>query len=763
MKQAKTPMPKSVGLALGAIASLYMPLAFGQAPAPAAAASAPARAGDADLQQIVVTATRRSEKLSEVPISVSAVTGLDVEAKRITNFSDVVNITPGPTFIPVKGSATSTIQIRGRYSNNDATSLQNPVGVYIDDLYYGSLASFDSDFFDIQQIAVLRGPQGTTFGRNAVGGAVQVTSNVAVIGESSGQASVTAMKFDHGQSGLESTGYFNVPLGAKLAGRLAYSVKNDGGYQHNLVTGHYVADDKIAGFKGSLAYRPEPDLKLTALGSYSRRNNKGDGARVIGMGWVAAAEAAASNSLHDVMIDDEGKITRDIGSLVLKAEKNLDAGTLSLIGGYRHLNASFASDSDGGPMPANFPSINLNREDQESLELRFVSKTDHQFDYVTGLYLGYENLFHSILFNFNGTSPNTELSVFTKGTLQTQLVTGTAKTLSVGPYFEGRWKFNPQWSLTGGLRYVYDRKKGLTEHDGTSAFYGGPYVANLPSTNWTAVTPRTILEYKPAKDVMFYGSVSAGYQGGGWVLTAPTQAKALVPLQPEKTLSYELGTKSSFLGGRLVANASLYQANTRNLQVRSLVNGTLNDTNAGEARVRGLELELAVRPVRNLTLGVNYAYTDAIYKSFPGCAAPNIDCSGNPLPFTPKNDTTLYADWSMSLGSAGSLIWHADDKFADSYRLAATNTQQIAWPYTRRDGILNGSVTYVPESGKWDLRFWSKNLTNRQYAANSLNYYFYNMSVADVKAASAAGLTPDSETMTIAPPRSIGATYTYYF
>jgi iron complex outermembrane receptor protein len=761
MRQAKGQATWPSALALGAVAGLFAQNAAAQASAspPAAAASAAAGA-DAAPQEVIVTATRRAQRLRDVPIAISAVSGIEVEARRLSNFVDVVDITPGPTFVPVKGSATSSVQIRGRSSTNDATTLQNPVGIYIDDIYYGSLASFDSDFFDVQQIAVLRGPQGTTFGRNAVGGAVQVTSNVARLGERSGQVSLTGLKFHKGESGVESTGYANMPLGQQMAARIAYSVKDVGGYQHNLVTGNYVADNRINSIKGSLTYAPTADLTITGLASYSRRDNKGDGPRIIGMGWVAAAQAAASSSLHDVMIDDEGRVEREISSALLKVEKKTRLGTFSTLLGYRHLNASFVEDSDGGPMPVNFPSVNLNRESQYSLEFRLVSPSDRQFEYVTGLYLGYEDLFHSILFNFDGRLPNTRLATFTGGTLQTQLVGGSGKAISAGPYFEGKWKFNDQWALTGGLRYVYDKKKGVTEHVGTSAFYGGPYVATLPSKTWTALTPRVILEFKPTKNLLFYGSASSGYQGGGWVLTAPTLAKATTPLEPEKTRSYELGTKSTFFDGALAANAALYQANTKNLQVRSLVNAVLTDTNAGEAEVKGLELELALRPMRGLNLGLNYAYTDARYKSFPGCAAGNVSCTGKQLPFTPKNDVTLFADWTMRIGSGASLTWHVDTKFADAYQLVATNAQQIAVPYTKRRGVTNASLTYARDDADWDVRVWSRNLTNRSYATNGLNYYFYNMSVAE---AVAAGAAADSERLTIAPPRSVGVTFTYHF
>lgn len=753
----------------GSAASIFAAPAFAQAaqPAPAAATNTPSAAAESAPGDIVVTATRRAERLQDVPIAVSALDGKQVQAQRIDNFSSITRIAPGPTFVPVKGTSTIAVQVRGQYSNNDAPGLENPVGVYIDDIYYGSLASFDANLFDVSQIAVLRGPQGTTFGRNAVGGALQITNNMAELGHTDARITMTGLGNAMGQLGIESDGYVNYALGDNLAARFAYSVKNDGGYQKNLKTDTYLDDNRVQSVRGSVTWQPSDRLKMTASASYTHRGGYGDGAVIVGQGsLVQQVRAANGGDLHKTLLDDDGKTRRNLFAGIVKFDYDTDIGTISSITGYRSLNAYYREDSDGGPLPANFPSINYNREKQASEELRFTSKFGGPFDFVAGAYFGYEDLYKGIQFNFNGTLPQSYLSVLSPGRIASQFVAGKIHNYSLGPYFEGKYKLTSKLSFTAGIRYSYEKKDGYTSHVGSSPFYGAPYFVELGkggSTNsWHAFTPRFIVDYKPTRDISFYASVSKGFQGGGWVLTATSAAKALIPLNAETTWSYEVGTKSSFFDHFLTTNVAAYLADTSNLQVRSLINGVLTDSNAGKERVKGIEVEAAIHPVKGLSIGGNYAYTDAVYRSFQGCAAGGLDCTGNNVPFVPKHDFTAVVDYSMEMNSGARLGFHFDDKFASAYQLIATNLQQIGVPYTRRRNVANASLTYTPPSGAWDLRVWSTNLFNKTYASNGLNYYFYHLSPAEV--ASVGGPSKaDVERLTIAPPRVIGVTFTARF
>jgi len=728
-----------------------------------------ARTPAAGTSDIVVTATRRSERLQNVPIAISALGEQQIQARKIDNFSEIIKIAPGPTFVPVKGTSVITVQIRGQGTINDSPGLESPVGVYIDDIYYGTLASFDANLYDVSQVSVLRGPQGTTFGRNAVGGALQITNNLPKMDSLSGRVTVTGQTYKGGHPGIETDGFINVPLSQTLAGRVAYSVKDDEGYQHNLVTGNNLANNKVASVRGALRWQPSAAWDIVASASYLRRRGYGDGPTIVGDGSLAAQVAQASGgNLHKVLLDDDGYTRRTIWSGLLNISYDTGIGTITSITGYRSLKSRLGEDADGGPNPVNFPSFNTNDEWQISEELRFTSDFSGPLSIVGGLYFGYEDLNHKIGFGFNGTDPNLYFSVLNAGQYTPgQVFEGQIENRSVGPYLEGKYKLTDKLALTAGIRYSYERKTGYTRHVGSSPFQGGPYYQDLPANgdatdSWSGFTPRFILEYKPTSHALVYASASRGFQGGGWSFNVRTPQAAATPLKAQTTWSYEVGTKTDFFDRLITLNVAAFLADTSNLQVRSQVNGVFQDSNAGELRAKGVEVEAVLRPISGLSFGANYAYTDAYYKSFIGCTAGGLDCTGNQAPFTPKHDFTALADYDMELGNGGRITLHADTKFASAYELTPTGGGQRAVPLTKRNNVANASIAYTSAGGSWDLRLWARNIFDKQYVTNGLQYNFYHVTRAEVAAAGGLG-NLDVERVSVAPPRVVGLTFTKRF
>jgi iron complex outermembrane receptor protein len=726
-----------------------------------AAAAAPASGETAAVSEVIVTATKREEALSRVPIAVTALSGEQVKAAHIGNFADLPSQVPGATFISTKGQSTANVQIRGQAATNDAPALELPVAIFMDDIYYGSLASFDADFFDIGQIAILRGPQGTTFGRNVVGGALQITSNKPKLNDQFGEVNLTLESYDrHNSSGVEGQGFFNLPVNDKTAVRLAYSVKDVDGYMHNVLTGHNLSDQKSYAIRPSLLWQPTDDLRVTAFLQYNHENMYSSGYQFFGQGSVVANAKAISSDPWDTFQDVDGHNRRDIVATQVRADWERSFGTLTAITSYRTLNSDYVDDGDSGPLPMNNHSVNASREFQFSEELRLTSPSGKRLEYVAGLYYSFENLRKSISFGFNGTVPGQFLGVLTGGKLQNETVTGDAHVLSVAPFAEAKFHITDQIALTAGARYTVEDKDGYTKHANGSVFYGAPFDVNFSHT-WSAFTPRGIIEWTPTDTMLFYGSVSTGFKGGGWSLTSTSPAAAVTPLSPEKSTSYELGTKLQLFDRRLSFNAALFQADTRDLQVRSLVGPVLTDTNAGSERARGIEIETVAAPMTGLRVGVNYAYNEAIYRSFKGCAAGGVDCSGNRVPYVPPNDIKLFADYSWD-AFGGSLNAHIDDEWSSTFEVSPTNYrlggQPLARPFTKKDGLLNASLSYAPQNAKWRLQLWGKNLTNVWYMAAPSNYYFYFLTTAEF----AAGLR-EVDRGVINPPRQVGATFTYKF
>lgn len=730
--------------------------------APAAAQSAAddaARASDqgANPSDIVVTATRREENLRDVAIAITALSGEAVKEARITNFADVPALVPGATFVSPKGPSTASITIRGQTQTNDSPHLDIPVAVFQDDIYFGTLASFAADFFDIQQLAILRGPQGTTFGRNVVGGALQITSNFAKVGETNGEINVTLSHFDTAKDpGIDTQGFVNLTTGTNTAFRLGYSAKLIGGYNHNRTTGTYLSKQKSLALRPTFTWEASDRLTVKFLGQYFHEDGLPAGYRSVGQGTVQAACDAIRKNAWDVCHDVDGHNKRTIWLGQIRADLDLGSADLTSITSYRYLDTSYVDDGDSSPLPANSDSLNASHEKQVSQEIRVASSGDSKFQYVGGAYVSYENLQKVIRFAFNGTLPGSRLGTLTGGQLQRQTVTGISKVTSAAAFLEGKYNFTDQLAVTVGGRYTIEHKTGSTVHDGTSVFYGPAYSVTDLRDTWRAFTPRAVLEFKPRPGLLVYGSVSRGFKGGGWSLTATSPTLARVPLKPEHSTSFELGTKARFFD-MLDINLAAYHAETTNLQVRSLVNGVLIDTNAGKLRVKGVEAEMALQVTPELRLTTNYAYTDAIYASFKGCAAGGVDCTGNPGQYTPKHDVTVGANYRVDVGD-GELNFNATAQWASAFPVGPLENQPIAEALTDKNGFINASIGYTFPDRATRILVWGRNLTNKWSFTSAANYSFYFVSQAEF----AAGAR-EVDRGPINPPRQLGITLTRSF
>jgi iron complex outermembrane receptor protein len=752
-----------IGTSRSARLGLFSRAAAG-ALAVAAGFAVPAMAADPPIasegeEEITVTATRREEALRKVPIAVTAISAKTVKEDRIFNFADLPAAVPGATFISTKGQSTANIQIRGQASTNDSPHVGLPVAVFMDDIYYGSLASFAADFFDIAQIAVLRGPQGTTFGRNVVGGGLQIISNKPEIGVTGGEITVGLSMYDTARDpGFDAQGYYNVAGGETWAARLAYSVKDIGGFSHNRVTDSYLSDQKSFALRPSVRWQPTPEVDVMLMGFYYNEHGAPSGYRAVGQGSIVAAMRAAEDNPWDVFHDEDGKALREIWMTQLRADWDTgNLGTLTSITSYRALDTEYFDDGDSGPLALNKPSLNASEEWQFSQELRLASPSGQTVEYIVGAYYSHESLFKLISLNFQGDNPNSFLSVLTRGQVQNQNVFGDSIVDSFAVFGEAKWHITDELSLTAGARYTVEDKGGYTTHLGTSAFYGAGFHVELDDS-WNSFDPRVILDWKPNDDMLFYASYSTGFKSGGWSLTSTSAAAAVIPLEPEESKSYEIGTKLNFFESALQVNLALYQADTRNLQVRSLVNGVLTDSNAGEARVRGLELEAVAQPFDGFTLGVNYAYTDAEYSSFVGCAAGGVDCTGNKLPFVPENDVRIFAEYEWEMNGGALMTAKVDAQWASDYELLPTNGPSFMREFTSKDGVVNTSLIYETADSDWKVQVWAKNLTNEWSASTGANYFFYFLTPAEFAAGNRI-----VERSSISPPRQIGISITKAF
>lgn len=742
------------GWATGVIAGVASFAGLGFA-SPALAQQAEPEGQTTENVELVITATRRQTTVQETPIAVTAIGGAQLEEQHIQTFQDLAPLVPGARFNETKGTA-ATVILRGQYQVNDSPALEVPVGVFIDDIYYGTLGSFDADFFDTDQVAVLRGPQGTTFGRNSVGGAIQVISRRPDFEGFSFDGSLTARS----EGGGEARGAFNVPITENLAGRVALSVHEVEGWKNNRTTGADAQEDRAFSLRASLRYQPDDDLDVNFNVSWYNRDSNAAAARLFGQGSRVATLNAAYPELTDVYGNNDGYDERDAYATTLNISHSTPLGTLTSVTGYRTLDAAFSEDIDSTPDSILSPIINRMKEWQFSQELRLASSGDNRIDYVFGVYYGFENLYKAVTQGNNGGVLTSALSVFTGGVNQFQIPLQRARVMTLAPFGEVQLNLTDEFSLTAGLRYTYEEKNGYTHHIGSSVFYGGPFQASWGDT-WEAWTPRFIAQYQPTDNLNFYASAARGFKGGGYSLVSTSAAAARIPLEPETSWSYEIGAKTQWFNDALTANIAIYQANTENLQVRSLSNGVFTDRNAGEAEVKGVELETRWNISRDAMIGLNYAYTDARYASFTGCNAGGLNCTGNRIPFTPQDDLSVFGSYTFN-GTAGALTLSGDVHYASEVFFTPQNFNpggdfRPAVDSSAIEGLVNLSALYEPANGQWDLQLWSRNVTDIAPMLNYANFYFYVLTPAEL-----FGGLNQAGRVYYQQPRSFGVTLRYH-
>jgi iron complex outermembrane receptor protein len=765
----------------GALAALiaYQSPAFAQndggasvtSAAPAASAETPAATTTQEqptgIETVVVTATRREELLKDVPLAISALTSEDIKQYRIRSFNDVVQRVPGLRLAPTKGDTFTQIYIRGQTQNNQSVGLDTPVAFFQDDLYYGTTASYVADFYDTSQIAVLKGPQGTTFGRNVDGGAIQVTSAKPEMGVNETYVNATVENY----SGAEVWGYVNRQLSDTLAARISVVSRNRDGYDKNVYLNTDLNDNHSLGARAQLRWEPTSNLNAELLASWYHTNNNGTATKYIGQGiWAAYQAAQTGNDPHKVYSGVAGYQKRDVGVLALHVNWNTEFGTVQSITGVHTMHANFQEDVDDLIDPIYYPAYNINKETAYSQEIRLVSPSQGVITYVAGLYgditheyMNQDQSWDATQLVLGQPSRFRAIQAAVVGPLITQgniLMGMDIKTFA--PYFEGKWHITDDLGFTAGVRYTITNKSGYNNHTGPSFSYGAiPYNLQGLDHTWYELTPRFILDYHIRPDLMVYASVSNGVKSGGWSFSAPTAALAAQGLAPENNWSYEVGVKGSFFDDRVTTTLALYNAVTWNAQIKNLVNGIFIDANAGHITTNGVELSVDLRPIDPWHIGANWAYTDAYYGKFKPCNAAGADCSGNPLIGVPLNDLQVYTNYDFVLpNNIGDVLFNMDARLASSVSLDPTgkNILPLAQPYTNVPGIIDTSFTFTPSDAPWTVQLWAKNITDRNYLTVAANYYFFALTQSEF-----AGGLREADRVAYNNPRTFGVTVDYKF
>ncbi|NLR73106.1 TonB-dependent receptor [Novosphingobium sp. ERN07] len=758
------------GVALGAL--LGATSAHGADVVPANEAPL-AVAPDEGGETIVVTASRRrDEDVQDVPVAISVISSEALEKRGDFTLGQIQQQVPSLQVFSFNPRNTN-INIRGLGSNVALTNdgLENGVGFYIDNVYFGRVGLSQFDLVDLQSIEVLRGPQGTLFGKNTTSGVINISSRKPGFApELSAEASLGNYGFRQIRASA-STGIVPDLLAVRLSG----AISGNDGFLINKTTNRRAQNYRNESVRGQLLFTPHPDFEVRIIGDYAKQEQDHVLSVFAGLHTTYADGTTIANNFaqraarfpgytlpafrpFDRVGEADGHYQSNMEGYGVSGEVNWDFGgaTLTSITAYRWWDWNPANDGDSTSLPITTKAQQANRQRQFSQELRLASKGNRTVDYVVGAYYfwqivkGYGASRYgsaAALWNLptaNQTIANAALNGFEANS------TSTPETRTFALFGQTDWHLSDALTLTTGLRWTHEKKSGAFNQfwvDGAdlSGFTPAQVTAiNAIRTQFNPVTSFSTkfsennlsglvtLNWKVAPEANVYASYSRGNKSGGLNLTA-LPAGIAPEVAPEKVDAFELGFKSQFFDRRATFNAAAFWTEIRDYQtaiteqVANTVNFRQYIANIPKVRSRGVEGDLAFTASDHLSFTASASYTDAKYVEYRNApqAVENLnlggiqDLSGKPLSGVPKFAWSVGADANAPLGGLGgrtlSLYAHADYAHRSSFNTSATNS---AWAQVPGFGIANARLGLKTEDGLWDVSVWARNLFDKDYFLN---------------------------------------------
>ncbi len=668
-----------------------------------------------EVKEIVVTGARlRQESVQDVPIAVSVVNAATIEAQRTTNITALSGIVPNLSIgTNTVSPGVPTISLRGFSTRNGDASTEPGVPVYIDGIYQTLITGSMSDVYDIENIEVLRGPQGTLLGKNASAGAILInrTRPKMTFG---GKASI-----EYGSYNLvQAQGLINVPVIADvLAVKLYANYRSRDGWVKNLaVPDHDLGGEKRGTVRAALLFKPTDDFELYLSGDYLWDRSQQPGQRLFAdTTQVVCGAFGFCGPDPDIRRVTSAtflaKPVSDENNIAANAKWNLGSATLTSITGYRSYKQLNNNDADSTPQPI-LHLIQLTKTNDFSQELRLTSNAHENLDlngklsWLLAAYYGHAKAPQELgLLAFGGTSTAFQIS----------------KRESYAVYGHADYLLTPEWEISVGARRSWDQ----TDHSYTLREPGTarPPLAAVESRSFRNTSFEAGTRYQFNADKMVYFRYAEGYRSGGFV-GLPTSVATSASYSPEYSTSYELGAKTDWLDGRLRLNATLFTVKFNDLQrdiVRRNPDGTFTEVtqNAASARTRGFELESVARPVKDLTIRANFGYLDAQYLSYEtldGNGNP-LDLSGRPLLLAPKYTATLDADYAFSLGGSGTQLFDSGNfQMGVNWRSSFTHSASDN-PIGRQSGyaVVTGALSIGNEAKGYKLTAYVDNLFDKNF------------------------------------------------
>lgn len=715
------------------------------------AAATPAFAQRSQIEEVVVTAQHRTQSIQDVPITVTAISAAELEAGNIFDIGSIAYNVPGMTlgeFAP--GQA--LISLRGVGSADDGAGLDNSVALFLDGIYMGRSAGTNFDMFDLERIEVLKGPQGTLFGRNAIGGAINVIT-AKPTQEKVGKAALTL-----GSEGImRYQGLLSGSLSENLAGKIVVNHREHDGYVRNTLLNKDVQDEDYSSVRGQLLWTTENSEWL--LSADYMEDDRGDIGRAPivngNFDYIGAATSLGAGRPGTTASPTDGFNAREAGGISLQGDINYANGKLTSITGVRSTETDWEMPSVGAPLGGGFNLAagvfgldvidDIEEEiDTFSQEVRWTSELDGNFNYVAGLYYFTEDTDRQEQFRIDRNTVATGQVVVGNEWTRTQ-----NETTSYAIYGQGSWDLTEQWRVTLGARYTKDDRDyiasatncGLSDAQILSAgfastsncVFGGNRVgASLrivaeafiapASDDWDDFSPMISAQYRPNDNVMYFGTVSTGYKSGGFAGSQGIQSAATNPVDPESVTNFELGFKGDFLDNTLRLNGTVFMMDYEDLQVvrfgpvPNSVFGTFQTTNIGSADISGLEMDFAWYATDRLRISGNYSYldTEANDLILNGFAGPS-DFSGLPLRQSPENSYSLTMNYNLPTAS-GEYDFRLQFNHQDEQHFDFASINDTISP---SHDLIDARISWKSSDEKYAVALWGQNIGDEEYVSHS--------------------------------------------
>lgn len=677
-----------------------------------------------NLETIVVTSRKREESLKDVPVAITAVSGRKLEALQANDISSVASIAPNVNFSfagTTSGSpSAAVIYIRGVGQNDFLQTLDPGVGVYVDGVYMGRTIGSVLDLVDPERVEVLRGPQGSLFGRNTIGGAISLSSKDPS-DEFEGYIKATTGAFNR----IGVQGSVNVPFSDTFKARVSAKYHRRDGYVERLIAGDDLGNDNSFGARANFLYEPSEKFRLKVNLDYTLEDERGAAEEQIGPDGVFAT-LYNNNIIGDTLCPQSGNpecfqntvstepyTTNEtapnfsevnaFGSALIAEYDVNDILSLKSISSFRDLSSEFTRGSDGSPVEL-FQTQNDYNQSQFSQEVQLIGSSE-KLDFVSGLYF----------FNESGTDlANVEAGALPFIPTFPLLSGGEISNSSIAFFGEATLNVTDKLHLTGGIRFTSETKK--FNPNSFAVNFAEPRLVSegFRELNFNNVTWRGIAAYEITDDINVYGSVSTGFKSGGFDsrYTSPTFENEPTSFDPETVINYELGFKTFIPAADLRLNIAAFSANYENIQVQGNPPGQIATVtfNGAEASIRGLEFELDWSPVKNLIINGSLGLLDANYESLD--ANTNEFTLDDSLVRTPESSYNVGISYLIGLDKAGSLLPRVDITSQNNIHFEAANNDLVF-----EDGYnnINATLTYTTKNNKIKLTVGVINLTDERF------------------------------------------------